>query len=130
MNTFAWSITFRGVINTENLWVKFIIKQVKEWTYNIFLYWETEMKSSLEMFEHIKSKITWEIINYDISISTEDKIELSEGKSEWNYKLKAIHGQDFESVVSAEKWPNIVSIREAEESYLLWGRVIKIDYIM
>lgn len=130
MNTFAWSITFEGSINTQNLWVNFVINQVKEWVYNIFLYWETVMKSSQEIFEYIKSKIIWRIINYDISISTEDKIKLFEGKTEWKYQLKAIHGQDFETVVETEKWSNIVAIREAEESDVLWGRVIKVDYLV
>lgn len=130
MNTFAWSITFEGSINTQNLWVNFVINQVKEWVYNIFLYWETAMKSSQEIFEYIKSKIIWRIINYDISISTEDKIKLFEGKTEWKYQLKAIHGQDFETVVETEKWSNIVAIREAEESDALWGRVIKVDYLV
>lgn len=132
MNTLAGSITFKGVLDTTDIWIHFVLNKVREWVFNIFMYWDTQFESSHEVTEHIAGKITGEVLNYDVSISTEDKIKVYWWEKGWNYVLKSVQWKDitFEGIVSSLTELGIVSIREAEESKIFWNRVIKIDYLV
>ena len=74
-NIFSWSITFKWEIDTSVIKSQFFITNSTDFT-NIFLYWETDFLTSKELIEDISKKIFWEVLNYDISISTEDKISI------------------------------------------------------
>ncbi|EKD30329.1 MAG: hypothetical protein ACD_78C00089G0002 [uncultured bacterium (gcode 4)] len=132
MNTLSGSITFRGKIDTTDIWIHFVLNEVREWVFNIFMYWDTQFESSHEVTEYIDWKITGEILSYDVSISTEDKIKIYWWEKDWKYILKSVQWKDitFEGVVNSLTEPGIVSVREAEESKVFWNRVIKIDYLV
>lgn len=132
MNKLAWTIIYEGNLNLDNFDLQYVINHIKENIYIIFLFWETNMQTSKEVIEYVRWKINWSILNYDISISTEDKLKLYSFKK-WNYVLKTISWKniDFDKVTSSiNNAGNIVSIREAEENKIYWNRIIKIDYLM
>lgn len=130
MQKIAWSITYKWIFDNKELWVNCIINEIEFGTYNAYLYWETEITSSEEFVKSMKKRIKWKLLNFDISISSEDQIKIFEPKSKWKYLLKTTHWEEFSEVVETKKWPNIIAIREAETSPVIWGRVIKIDYII
>jgi len=130
MQKIAWSITYKWTFKTEKLLINNIINELELGTYNVYLYWETEIISSEEFVKSMKKRIKWKLLNFDISISSEDRLKIFEPKSKWKYLLKTTHGEEFETVIEAKKWPNIIAIREAETSPVIGGRVIKIDYII
>lgn len=130
MQKIAWSITYKWTFKAESLWVNLIINDVEFWVYNAYIYWETETTSSKEFVKILKKRIKWDLLNFDISISSEDKIKIFEPKTNGKYILRTSEWESFEEVVEAKKWPNIISIREAEPSKILGWKVIKIDYIV
>lgn len=131
-NIFSWSITFSWEINTSDFSFNFIIKEVNKNIFNIFMYWETKIESSLEIIDFIKSRINWEILWFDISISTEDKIKLFKNeKINWDYKFQSYEwiGVNFDSITLEQINSNAISIREVENSKIFWNKIIRIDYI-
>lgn len=132
MNNIAGSISYTWEINLESeLSIKYVVNKIKNDFYNIFLVWNTNINSSLEFLENFRWKLNWKILGYDISISTEDKINiLNNWNLEWKYSFLAINWSNFDDVLNKYSYmKNIISIREAEESKVLWNRVIKIDLI-
>lgn len=86
-NIFSWSITFKWEIDASVIKNQFFITNSTDFT-NIFLYWETDFLTSKELIEDISKKIFWEVLNYDISISTEDKISIiSDLNQLWEYQI-------------------------------------------
>lgn len=134
MNKIAWSILFEKQIDfvIEDLF--FVETSNSDWTFNYFLYWKTYINTSLEMISKLE-KMAWiKSINYDISISTEDSLEIyQEIKIDWIYTITSIEwaAENFDSVVSkfSDSSPYIISIREAESSNKFWNRIIKIDIV-
>lgn len=128
-NIVAWSVTFKWEINTKDLLLNHILTKVKDWVWNIFVYWETELqKTSIEVFEFIKKRITGIISKYDISISTEDTIVLKISEQMmWGYECNVIEwtGVDFNKVLDdISDDSNVIAVREAENG------VIKVDKIV
>ncbi len=133
MNTFAWNITLK--INSKipsDFWYDYIESLSIDWWKNLFIFWETEIKTSEELLEFFRKEL-WEIKNYDISISTEDKIELLPyDYEEWIYEVVSFQWEqiDFNEIKSRfEEHDAIFSIREAEKSEKFWNRVIKVDFV-
>ncbi|MDD2565703.1 MAG: hypothetical protein PHZ26_01910 [Candidatus Gracilibacteria bacterium] len=132
MNTLAGSITFNGSIELENFSLNYVLNKTKNGVSNIFVYGDTELESSKEVVECIRGKIIGEILCFDISISTEDKIKLFTTAKKLKYILKSIQGDniDFDNVLAGLNEPNIISVREAEDSKIFGNKVIKIDYLV
>ncbi len=130
-NIFSWSITFKGEIDTSVIKNQFFITNSTDFT-NIFLYWETDFLTSKELIEDISKKIFWEVLNYDISISTEDKISIiSELNQLWEYQNLTfswvwISFQNILDKYKNETW--VVSVREGEVSKF-WNRTVKVDFV-
>lgn len=130
-NIFSWSITFKWEIDASVIKNQFFITNSTDFT-NIFLYWETDFLTSKELIEDISKKIFWEVLNYDISISTEDKISIiSDLNQLWEYQILTfswvwISFQNILDKYKNETW--VVSVREGEVSKF-WNRTVKVDFV-
>lgn len=138
MNQFSGVISFVWDISSFHFDLPFsyLIWEQEDGNTTMYFYGETEMKSSEELEKFIISVVGREKITSDISISTEDKIELfieNNEELEGEYMRTIIEGagEDFESVMQNfwDSSPNIIAIREAEKSAFFWNRVIKIDIV-
>lgn len=132
MNKLAWSITYYWNLDFSfEKSLSYIVNNIKDNVNNIFFIWETSIETSSLFVENFSNKLNWEILWYDISISSEDKINIFNNSDlEWKYSFLAINWLDFDTVFEKYKdIEKIVSIREAENSKILWNRVIKIDFI-
>lgn len=90
------------------------------------------MKSSIEILNFFKKKFE-EVLNYDISIESEDKIVVYlENYKEWFYEVVSFEWEkvDFNEILNkfAEN-KYVVAVREAEISKKFGNRVVKIDFI-
>lgn len=132
MNKFAWSLTFSWKVSNKDFPYNSIITFL-DWITNIFLYWETEISSSKELTNFFE-KNYWEIISFDISIETEDKIFLNKKMPKnWVYQIYSIEwiNIDFENILEWYKTDeNVVSIREVEQSKKFWNKIIRIDFLI
>lgn len=132
MNQFAWNITIAWNKVVNLLEYDYIESFTKEWNKNIFVFWETKIWTSKELLEFFSEKF-WELLNYDISISTEDKIEvLSWEYEEWIYELASFEWEQVDFNEIKERFidfEEVVSIREAEISNKFWNKVIKVDFV-
>lgn len=133
-NLVAWNITYSIDIKKREIWLNHIITKVRDGIRNIFLYWETELQTSEEVVNYIRTLAIGRILSYDISISTEDRIMiLRDEQLEWKYELYEVEWARVTFDNTVEK--NIVDgftivIREAEISKNHWNRVIKVDKII
>lgn len=134
MDHFAWSITFVWDVNLNfvNRSFNFVKNITKDWNSNVFFYWETDKKSSEELLDFFKEAV-WESICHDISIESEDKIEiLDNDEVDWDYSVMAISWIEntFEEILDGfSEWEEVISIREAEDSKAFWNKIIKVDII-
>ena len=132
MNIFAWNITLKW--NKTVSWFEFdyIESLSKTWDKIIYFFWDTEFKNSSEILNMFEEKF-WELKNHDISISTEDKIELVNwAYEEWIYELATFEWEqvDFNEIMDRFwDFEEVVCIREAEISNKFWNKVIKVDFI-
>ncbi len=130
MNTIAGSVTFRWTIDINDFTISNIL-DIRDKVGNIFIYWKTVFQTSSEVLEYIKSKIQWDIIRYDISISTEDYIEVltTDIDRTKSYLLRTFEWLNIDYAKVKEMVANdaVISIREAEESTRFWNRIIKVD---
>lgn len=132
MNTFAWNITVNW--NTTISWLDcdFIANLSTTWDKVIFVFGDTELKTSAEVLEMLRNKLG-EIKNYDISISTEDKMDIINSTyEEWVYELATFEWEqvDFNEIMDRFKdFEEVVSIREAEVSSKFWNKVVKVDFV-
>ncbi len=133
MNTFVWNITVnKQYISLENLNFDFIKNNWWNWNIVLFIFWETKLKTSDELLKMLEEKV-WGLEDYDISISTEDKIELIPfDYEEWIYEIASFEWENinFEEIRNRFIETDIVfSIREAENSEKFWNKVIKVDFV-
>ena len=132
MNTFAWNITLNW--NSAIKWLDFdyVANLSKGWDKILFIFWDTELKTSLEIVNMLTEKL-WELKNHDISISTEDKMELiNDTYEEWVYELATFEWEQVDFAEILDRFWNfeeVVSIREAEESIRFWNKVVKVDFV-
>ncbi|EKE27511.1 MAG: hypothetical protein ACD_3C00196G0004 [uncultured bacterium (gcode 4)] len=133
MNKFSWSVSFKwNKVSGKDLPFDSLKNIDSDWNTVLFCLWRTEFHTSEEIVEFIRSRINSLMIGFDISINTEDKIELLTEKI-WDskiYVLERYEWVDFDEVVASEKnKQNVVSIREAENDEN-WKRVIKVDRVL
>jgi len=132
MNLFAWNITIDWKTVVNLLEYDYIESFTKDWNKNIFIFWETNHKTSEEKKKFFEDKFG-KLITYDISIETEDKIEiLSWEYEEWIYELVSFEWEQVDFKEIKERFSEVeevISIREAEISSKFWNRVIKVDFV-
>jgi hypothetical protein len=133
MNTFAWNITLKwNLLIPEDFPYDYIENLSLSWDKTLYLFWETDFNSSEELINYFVEKI-WELNNYDISISSEDKIELIPYDfEEWVYEVVSFEWEQvtFEEIKDRFlEHDAMFSVREAEESSKFWNRVIRVDFI-
>ncbi len=132
MNIFAWNVTLKW--NKAISWLDFdyIESLSKTWDKVIFLFWDIDFKTSDEVVKMLKEKL-WELKNYDISISTEDKMDIINGTySEWVYELATFEWEQVDFAEISDRFSGfdeVVSIREAEVSTRFWNKVVKVDFV-
>jgi len=134
MNKAAWNITFekKVKIDIENI---FFVETINpDWTYNYFFYGKTYDNTSQTILEKIEDKAKAKSVNHDISISTEDKIDIYfDEQIKWVYTIISIEWKEetYETVLEkfSESSDFIVSIRETENSPRFGNRVIRIDIV-
>lgn len=134
MHKTAWNITFEQQINFEIKDLYFVESFNPIWTYTYFFYWKTYIKTSIELLQELEKTAWVKYINQDISISTEDDLEIyTDKKVEGVYTMISIEWskEDFKSVL--DKFKNsssfIVSIRESQNSPRFGNRIIKVDIV-
>ncbi len=132
MNLFAWNFTVKWSTVINLLEYDYIESFTKTWDKNIFVFWKTNSETSKDKIKFFEDKFG-ELLNYDISIETEDKIEiLSWEYEEWIYELVSFEWEqvDFKEIKARfEDIQEVISVREAEISKRFWNRVIKVDFV-
>lgn len=132
MNSFAGSVTFMGEADLAPLPFLALTTEALKGRI-VFVIGETEFENSQGLKDFICARITGDILAYDISISTEDTIRLvsTELPASGNYSFIAFHGKTFREVLALSEafGQKVVSVREAEESDKLGGRVVKVDIV-
>lgn len=134
MHKTAWNITFEQQINFKIENLHFVESLNPIWTYTYFFYWKTYIKTSIELLQELE-KIAWvKYVNQDISISTEDDLDIyTDKKLEWVYTMISIEWAKETFITVVDKFkdssPFIVSIRESGNSPRFWNRIIKVDII-
>ena len=135
MNSFAWSITFKWNVPLNIKTKDFVsIKNLTiVWDSNIYFYGETKLNSKNELLDYFKENISSEIIASDLSISTEDKIEILDlDEIDWEYWLMTVSwiDADFDEVLeSFSENEEVVCVREWEINKFFWTKDIKVDII-
>jgi len=133
MNTFAWNITIKwNLLIPEDFPYDYIENLSLSWDKTLYLFWETDFNSSEELIDYFTKEI-WELKNYDISISSEEKIEIIPYDfEEWVYELVSFEGEEVSFDEIKDRFLEhdaMFSVREAEESSKFWNRIIKVDFI-
>ena len=133
MNLVLWNITLKwNKVIPRSFDFDIIETLWKTWNKNIYFFGETEIKSSAEFMEYLQKEM-WEILNFDFSISSEDKIEfLPYDYEEKIYELVTFEWEDIDFKEIVEKFKDsdsIFSIREAWISEKFWTKIIKCDFI-
>lgn len=130
MNKFAWNITVKWNPRVE-LEFDFIESLWKTWNKNIFFFWEAENATSQDILNILKEQ--FEILNYDISVEKEDKIEIIwETYEEWLYEVASFEWEevDFDEIMERfADFEEVVAIREAWISEKFWNKIIKVDFV-
>ena len=132
MNKFAWNITLDWNKLIKDLGFNYVENISLDWNKVLYISWETDKKTSEELIDYFIIKL-WELTDYDISISTEDKIELVNSlKKEWLYELSTYEWEGIDFKTIAERFQDfdwVISIREAEVSNKFGNKVIKVDFV-
>ncbi len=137
MNIFAWNIVLKwnNTLKTDALeWFDFDYLQnlSKTWDKVLYLSGTTSYKKSSDIVKKLQEYF-WEILKYDISIITEDKIDIFDIEfEEWIYELASFEGEhiDYNEIFDRFKdIDNVASVREAEVSERFWNKVVKVEFI-
>jgi len=135
MNYFAGSITFTWnvTLSFKDRSFNFVKNMTKDKNSNVFFFWEIEKETSKEILEYFKEIISKDVLSYDLSIETEDKIEILEDEMvDWEYNIMSISwiNTTFEDVLeNFQDGEEVICIREAEKAKDFWNKVIKVDVI-
>jgi len=133
MNTIVWTVNLaENKKIPESFDFDYVASLSKNGEKNLYIFGETEIKTSKEFLEYCKSEL-WEISNFDLSISSEDNIFLEPyDYEEWIYEVASFEWEQitFWEIKNRFEWADwIISIREAEDSRKFWNRVIKVDFV-
>jgi len=135
MNYFAGSITFTWNVKLsfKDRSFNFVKNMTKDKNSNVYFFWETEKETSKDLLEYFKEIISKDVLTYDLSIESEDKIEIFEDEQiDWEYNIMSISWINtiFEDILeNFQDGEEVICIREAENSKMFWNKVIKVDVI-
>lgn len=131
MNIFAWNFTLNGNRKID-LDFDFVESISKTGDKIVFVFWETEVKTSKELLEYISSSV-WEMKTYDLSISSEEKVEIINlAYEDGIYELATFEWEEvsFDEIYDRFKdFEEVVSIREVEISDRFWNKKIRVDFV-
>ena len=133
MNIVVWTINLKENKNIpESFDFDYVASLSSNWEKNLFFFGETEIKTSKDFLEYSKKEL-WEISDYDISISSEDKILLEPyDYEEWIYEVVSFEWEqiNFSEIKKRfEESDALISIREAWISKKFWNNIIKVDFV-
>jgi len=133
MNTVAWTFTLDwNDLVSEKFDFDIVESLSDSWNKTIYFFGETECKSSDDFLQESKN-ILWDIVSYDISISSEDNILLTPfDYDEWIYELSSFEWEQVNFWEIKKRFidsPDVSSIRECEVSKRFWNRIIRVDFI-
>ncbi len=132
MNNFAGNITIKWNPNISWLDFEYVENLSKQGNKVLYVSWKTEIKTSKWIVEMLEEKFG-ELVNYDISIETEEKLKIfSSEYEEWVYELASFEWEqvDYNEILDRFREFDWVScVREAENSKRFWNKVIKVDFI-
>jgi len=132
MNTFAGNITLKW--NNTISWLDFdyVENLSVDWNKVIFIFWDTELSTSCKVVDMLGLKL-WEILNYDISITSEEKVTIVwDSFEEWVYELATFEWEqvDFDDLLDRfNEFDWVISVREAWISNKFWNKIIKVDFV-
>ncbi len=134
MHKTAGNFTYEQQIKFDIEHLNFVENLNPTGSYTYYFYGETYAKTSVDFLKEIQSYTKIRPINYDVSISSEDEIEIyTEKHIDWIYTIISIEwsAENFETVLDkfGDSSPHIVSIRETNNSKIFWNRVIKVDIV-
>jgi hypothetical protein len=133
MNQVVWTI---NLIENNKIPESFDFDYVeslsKNWEKNLFIFGETEIKTSKEFLEYCKKEL-WKITTFDISISSEDNILLEPyDYEEWIYEVASFEWEQvsFSEIKKRfEESDSFISIREAWISEKFGNKIVKVDFV-
>lgn len=130
MNKFVGTLTFTWKVDVEKINFKKLVIAWENTT--LFLFWETEIDNSEALFQYFGG--FWELVNYDISLDTEDNISMLNTiiEPEGVYEMTSFESPEIDIRSISSRFLDsfeVISVREAEESEKFWNRIIKVDFI-
>jgi hypothetical protein len=133
MNNFAWNLTVKwNIVIPKTFDFDYIESLSLNWDKNLYVFWETKINKSDELMAFFVD-ILWELKNYDISISSEDNIEIMPYDYEaWIYEVVSFEWEQINFKEIKNRFLEhdaIFSIRESEDSVRFWNKIIKVDFI-
>lgn len=130
MNKFAWNITLKWNPKVD-LDFDFVESLGKTGNKNIFVFGETDETTKDWILKFFEEK--FEVLNSDLSIETEEKIEIIwESYEEWLYEVASFEWEevDFKEIFERfEEFEEVVCVREAWVSEKFWNKIIKVDFV-
>lgn len=131
MNIFSWNFTLKGNKKID-LDFDFVETISKSWDKVVFVFGETELKTSKDLLLHIVEQV-WELKNYDLSISSEEKVEIINlAYEDGIYELATFEWEEvsFQEIYDRFKdFEEVVSIREVEISERFWNKKVRVDFV-
>ncbi|MDD3646300.1 MAG: hypothetical protein PHH06_02730 [Candidatus Gracilibacteria bacterium] len=131
MNIFAGNFTLNGNRKID-LDFDFVESISKTGDKIVFVFGETEVKTSKELLEYISSSVG-EMKTYDLSISSEEKVEIINlAYEDGIYELATFEGEEvsFDEIYDRFKdFEEVVSIREVEISDRFGNKKIRVDFV-
>ncbi len=130
MNKFAWNITLKWNPKVD-LDFDFVESLGKTGNKNIFVFGETDETTKDWILKFFEEK--FEVLNSDLSIETEEKIEIIwESYEEWLYEVASFEWEevDFKEIFERfEEFEEVVCVRESWISEKFWNKIIKVDFV-
>ncbi|MDD3646702.1 MAG: hypothetical protein PHH06_04845 [Candidatus Gracilibacteria bacterium] len=131
MNKFAGNLTFKGVVNLEEVENNLLEIEVESGDTVVYVHGDTDFESSKDLIDSFKKY--GEILYHDISISTDDKLAImSDDFGEGIYELATFEGVSvtYDEILDRfNEVYEVLSIREAEVSNKYGNRIIKVDFV-
>ncbi len=133
MNTVVWTMTLDWNDLVPDEFDFDIVESLeKSWNKTFYFFWETECKSSEDFLNESKGFL-WNILHYDISISSEENVFLDPfDYDEWIYEVASF---EWEQVtfweIKNRFWEvkEVMSIRECEVSKRFGTKIIRVDFV-
>ena len=133
MNTFSGTITFTKEIDVSKIKDKHVIvESMQSESFTVFMFGKTKIDSSEALIESYKA--LWDIEAYDMSISTEDNINIlnTDYEKQGLYEVAAFEWPevDYKDIIGRfEEMFEVICVREAEESNRYGNRIVKVDFV-